>query len=118
MFQGIKGFDPNTQITFDDLQFADSVRLNTEVTEFDGLSFFIVVVIIFFTVSVIVSSFLVWYFKKERQREEEDRPRRSRSSSQKQGKSKRQEGIVRKDENETPADNSTRQRRLTPPSQP
>jgi hypothetical protein len=68
LFQGIKGFDPQTQISYEDLQFDDSVKLNVEVTEFNGGSFFICVVIFFFTVSVIVSSFMIWYFNKEDER--------------------------------------------------
>lgn len=100
----MKGFDPNTQLNTEDLQFDESKILNAEVIKFDGGSFITIVLIAFFTISVIVSSFIMWYKRRQAQKIEEERITRlgSRSSStvsnsRSNSASRRQEGVVVKE---------------------
>ena len=95
-FSGIKGFDSSTQLNIDDLQFNESKVENAEVTKFDGGALLTILIIVFFVLFVLISSVFLWLKKKEAIREEEERiSLASRSNSE--TRSKRTDGIVRKD---------------------
>lgn len=78
LFQGVKGFDPKTQLDTDDLHFEDAQKRNQEVTRADAWGWITVILIVFFVFGTILSSVASWYYKKEAEKRlEERRARRS-----------------------------------------
>ena len=64
LFDDIKGFDPNTQLSISDLSFDESNKLNGEVTQMSGGGVIVLLIILFFTLTTIVSTIVLWYRRK------------------------------------------------------
>jgi large-conductance mechanosensitive channel len=77
LFDNVKGFNPNLQLSLDDLVFDDSVKRNKEATRFDGGTLLIIIFILFFVISSIISTAMLFRAKKEKQRKRASRESRA-----------------------------------------
>jgi hypothetical protein len=59
-FNGIKGFDSETQLRTSDLYFEDSKTLNDELTAFSGGALFSILLTVAFILGVIIATFMRW----------------------------------------------------------
>ena len=64
LFDDVKGFDPETQLTLDDLHFDQSYILNQETTKAGGGAIFMILILLFFILTTVVSTVIIWYRRK------------------------------------------------------
>jgi|LauGreDrversion4_2_1035121.scaffolds.fasta_scaffold697699_1 hypothetical protein len=83
LFQGVKGFDPKTQLDTEDLHFEDAFKRNQEITRADAWGWITVILIVFFVFGTIMSSIATWYYKKEAEKRLEERRARRATKNKK-----------------------------------